>query len=324
MSRKVLDMREHNEPRLFTEFVEKHLAILQEGVDPTPFVGSSSEAQAVREKIRFMAGNDVSLVITGGTGIGKTHIARLIHEESDRRKDRFVRLNLSAFPDTLVESELFGTVKGAFTGATDKKGALEVASKGTLFLDEFTEISGDIQQKLLHVLESDQTFFRLGDTKKEIRTTARVIVATNRDLEDALRTGVLREDLYWRVHQFRIDIPPLKRRRADISELVASVVAQFQFKYTKRVYVTKEAISKLSAHEWRGNVRELTSVVQIACMIANERDQILNESDIHFAPLYSSSGSDSPILTEFFDEALVVNAVRKALAKELRRELLEE
>jgi transcriptional regulator with PAS, ATPase and Fis domain len=206
-------------------------------------------------------------VIRGESGTGKELIARAIHAQSPRRFFPIVAVNCGAIPETLLESELFGHEKGAFTGAQyRRKGKIELAHGGTLFLDEIGDIPAKMQVDLLRVLESHR-FTRLGGTQ-EIESDFRLICATNRDLEELVREGTFREDLYYRIHVFAIDVPPLRERREDIPELVEHFVHKFGRAMGKPPkQLTADADQLLRSYDWPGNVRELENAIERAMVV---------------------------------------------------------
>ncbi len=224
-------------------------------------IGKSHEMREIYRLIRSVAGANVTVLIQGETGTGKELVARAIHYESQRSKNPFIVVNCAALPETLLESELFGHVRGAFTGAmSDRKGRFEVADGGTLFLDEVSEISQAIQVKLLRVLET-KTFERVGDS----RTTGvdvRLICATNRNLKEFVKEGGFREDLYYRINVVGINLPALRQRDEDIPLLVDHFIERFNADTGKQVRaVSQEAMDVLIDYAWPGNVRELENAI---------------------------------------------------------------
>jgi two-component system, NtrC family, response regulator len=212
---------------------------------------------------------DATVLLLGETGTGKELFSRAIHGASPRAVYPFIALNCSAFTKSLLESELFGHKSGAFTGAVkDKKGLLEIANGGTLFLDEIGELHFDLQAKLLRVLETGE-FFKVGDTKAT-KINVRIIAATNRDIENDVKTGVFRTDLFYRLNTFTIDLPPLRDRRQDIPVLAEYFLRIFSLK-TDRIIegMSKSFLEHLKTHDWKGNIRELKNVIERSVIMAN-------------------------------------------------------
>lgn len=216
-----------------------------------------------------LAGSEITVLITGESGTGKELIARFIHRVSKRRERPFVAVNCAAIPDNLLESELFGYEKGAFTGATERKaGKFELASGGTILLDEIGEMPMTLQAKLLRVLQ-EREIDRIGG-KRPVPIDVRVIATTNRDLQKECLEGRFREDLYYRLNVFPIRIPPLRERKGDIPALALHFVKKFSSLSGKRIKgLTDQAIEILRERQWRGNVRELENVIQRATVIAS-------------------------------------------------------
>jgi DNA-binding NtrC family response regulator len=233
----------------------------------SPIIGQSRGMERVMELVGTVAETDASVVIRGESGTGKELIARAIHAASPRRFFPIVAVNCGAIPETLLESELFGHEKGAFTGAHyRRKGKLELANGGTLFLDEIGEIPAKMQVDLLRVLESHR-FTRLGGAQ-EIESDFRLVCATNRDLEALVKEGKFREDLYYRIHVFSIEIPPLRERRDDITVLVEHFVEKFARSMGKpSKTISEEAQELLQAYDWPGNVRELENAIERAMVV---------------------------------------------------------
>jgi len=225
--------------------------------------GSSSPAmKRVFELAAAVARSGSSVLITGETGTGKELLARTIHDMSDRSKRPFVAVNCGALPDTLLESELFGYKKGAFTGADrDKPGRFELAKGGTLFLDEIGEVSPAMQVRLLRVLQ-EQVFEPLGATQS-VSADVRIITATNRNLSDRIKEGLFRQDLFFRIHIISIELPPLRERKEDIPHLIAHFVDRFNIRFNRTVSgVSPEALTFLMEHSWPGNIRELENIIE--------------------------------------------------------------
>jgi DNA-binding NtrC family response regulator len=231
-------------------------------------VAQSAKMQEALALVERVAQTNSTVLIGGETGVGKDLIARAIHEKSRRASFPFIKINSTAIPETLIESELFGYEKGAFTGATSSKpGKFELADKGTLFLDEIGDIPLVTQVKLLRVLQGHE-FERLGGTRT-LRVDVRLIAATNKDLRAALDAGTFREDLYYRLNVVPIDVAPLRERREDIPELVRLFIERFSSDSGKSVTgISPDALRVLANYHWPGNVRELQNIMERACTLA--------------------------------------------------------
>jgi nitrogen regulation protein NR(I) len=225
-------------------------------------VGDSPEMHAIFEVIAKVADTPSTVLITGESGTGKELVAKALHEHSSRKVGPFIKINCAAIPKTLMESELFGYEKGAFTGATSAKpGRFELADGGTLFLDEIGEIPVEMQVKLLRAIQESE-FERVGGIKT-IKVDVRLITATNRDLEKETKEGNFREDLYYRLNVVPLDIPPLRDRADDIPLLVEHIITKFNERLKKRVRgISDEAMRLLRGHSWPGNIRELENVLE--------------------------------------------------------------
>ena len=229
-------------------------------------VGSTPKMRGIYEIILATARSDASVLIEGESGTGKELIAAAFHHQSLRANRTFIRINCAAIPRDLIESELFGYKRGAFTGAgKDKRGLIEAASGGTLLLDEIAEMPVHLQTKLLRVLQ-ERNLRRLGD-EREVEVDFRLIAATNRDATQAMRDGLLREDLYFRISTIKITVPSLRERLDDLPLLAESFLARYAAKYGKDIKrISKETLMVLSRYEWPGNVRELESVIERAVL----------------------------------------------------------
>jgi two-component system response regulator AtoC len=225
-------------------------------------VGTSGEMQSIYEVISKVADTPSTVLITGESGTGKELAAKALHENSSRKNGPFIKINCAAIPKTLMESELFGYEKGAFTGATSSKpGRFELADGGTLFLDEIGEIPVEMQVKLLRAIQESE-FERVGGLKT-IKVDVRLITATNRDLEQEIQRGNFREDLYYRLNVVPLQIPPLRRRKGDIPLLVRHVIKKFNERLKKNVTgIADDALTALESHPWPGNIRELENVLE--------------------------------------------------------------
>ena len=232
-------------------------------------IGNSPALEAVLEQVERVAPTGSTVLIQGETGTGKELIARAIHNISSRCGHAFVKLNCAAIPLDLLESELFGHEKGAFTGAIAQKiGRFELANKGTLFLDEVGDIPASLQPKLLRVLQ-EQEFERLGSTRTH-QADVRLVAATNRDLTDMVSRGQFRSDLYYRLNVFPILLPPLRERREDIPALVTHFVEILGRRMGKQIeHIPPETMFALSSYEWPGNIRELQNLIERAVILSN-------------------------------------------------------
>ena len=239
---------------------------LQEVRGVGPILGTSAPMREVYRLIEQAAPTAAPVLITGETGTGKELVARTIHDLSPRRRQQFVAVNCSAIPETLLESELFGHEKGAFTGAVERRaGYFELANGGTILLDEITEMSPALQAKYLRALQ-DGVVRRLGG-KSEVKVDVRVIAATNRDPVQAIKEGKFREDLYYRLNVLNVTLAPLRQRKGDIALLVEGFIKEFNEKYMKKISgIDDESLRILNAHEWPGNVRELRNTIERAVL----------------------------------------------------------
>ncbi len=248
-------------------------------------VGNSPALESVLEQVERVASTDSTVLIEGETGTGKELIARAIHNISSRCGRSFVKLNCAAIPMDLLESELFGHEKGAFTGAIAQKiGRFELADKGTLFLDEVGDIPSALQPKLLRVLQ-EQQFERLGGTRTH-QVDVRLVAATNRDLTKMVKRSEFRIDLYYRLNVFPVTLPPLRERREDIPVLVAHFVDLYSRRMGKQIHqIPPETLSALSSYQWPGNIRELQNMI--------ERAVILSDRGVLPNPLPKSEAQDA-------------------------------
>jgi two-component system response regulator PilR (NtrC family) len=233
------------------------------------FVGKSRRMLEVFETIRKTADSGSTVMITGESGTGKELVARAVHQESSRRSAAFVSVNCGAIPESLMESELFGHVKGAFTGAVQStEGLFLAADGGTLFLDEITEIAHSVQAKLLRAIQ-EREIRRVGDTR-DVKVDVRLIAASNRDLVKAVADGVLREDLYYRLNVIPVHLPPLRERPEDIPILVAHFIGRIAKDVGKRIAgISPEALAILERYHWPGNIRELENVIERAIVLGS-------------------------------------------------------
>jgi len=276
-------------------------------------VGKSAAIRKVLDQVAIVAPTSSTVLLHGETGTGKELVARAIHNLSPRRGRTFVRLNCAAIPSGLVESELFGHEKGAFTGALmQKRGRFELADQGSLFLDEIGDITMDLQPKLLRALQ-EQEFERLGSTKT-IQVNVRLIAATHRDLEAMIRNNQFREDLFYRLRVFPIEIPPLRERRDDIPLLVHFFVSRLSRRMQKRIRtVPKHAMEALMNADWPGNIRELENFIE-RCVILTQADEL----NVPRAELTKSVGRTIVPASSTFEQAerqAILDALKSASGK---------
>ncbi len=279
--------------RLKDQLYKENLA-LREEIDVTrmfeEIVGSSPALQIVLSQVARVAPTDSTVLITGETGTGKELIARAIHKRSKRSSRAFVSVNCAAIPQDLIASELFGHEKGAFTGATQRRlGRFEAADGGTIFLDEVGELPAETQVALLRVLQ-EREFQRVGGNES-LRTNVRVVTATNRKLEAAIAEGRFREDLFYRLNVFPLEVPPLRERKEDIPLLVQYFVDRYATKAGKRITsIAKRSLELLQSYTWPGNIRELQNVIERSVIVSDSENLSVDESWIGKRP----TAADSP------------------------------
>jgi len=279
-------------------------------------VARSPKMQEVLATVERVAPTHATVLLGGESGVGKDLIARAIHEKSRRAAGPFIKINSTAIPENLLESELFGYEKGAFTGAAaSKPGKFELADKGTLFLDEIGDVPPLTQVKLLRVLQ-EREFERLGGTRT-IKVDVRLIAATNRDLREALEQGTFREDLYYRLNVVPIDIAPLRQRKEDIPDLVNLFISRFAGDSGKPVdSITSEAMQILVNYHWPGNVRELQNIIERACALA--KGTVIAPADIHLdvrpAKATNGTGGFLPegMTLEHWEDEMIRESLRRA------------
>jgi DNA-binding NtrC family response regulator len=279
-------------------------------------IAKSDKMQAVLALVERVAPTNSTVLVGGESGVGKDLVARAIHEHSQRANGPFVKINSTAIPETLLESELFGYEKGAFSGATTSKpGKFEVANNGTLFLDEIGDVPAAIQVKLLRVLQ-DREFERLGGTRT-LKVDVRLVAATNRDLRAALEEGTFREDLYYRLNVVAIDIPPLREHKEDIPALAQFFLEKFARESGKPAHnITPAAMKTLMDFHWPGNVRELQNVIERAITLST--GPTLDVADIHIDTArraHVESGSavlPEGMSMEQWEEELLREAIKRA------------
>jgi two-component system response regulator AtoC len=287
-------------------------------VDHVPLFSGHPRMREIRSIIDSIADTDTTVLLRGESGVGKDLIARAIHAESTRHEEPFVKVNCAAIPQGLLESELFGHEKGAFTGAYRRKpGQFEYANKGTIYLDEIGELSLTLQAKLLHVLQ-DFRFSRIGG-HGIVAVDARVIAATNRDLEDAMKRGEFREDLYYRLNVVEIRVPPLRERREEIPMLAKWFLAKFNAQYGRQKQLQPETLARLREHPWSGNIRELENVIRRLVVLSDGAQAI---EALVARPQTGSVDAVLPMTTESLKDIarrVAREAERKALAAVLER-----
>jgi transcriptional regulator with GAF, ATPase, and Fis domain len=273
-------------------------------------LGSSPSMQEVFRKVQKVATTDISVLVTGETGTGKELIARELHNRSPRAKGPFVSINCGAIPENLLESELFGYVRGAFTGAVgNKQGRFQMANKGTLFLDEIGEMPLQLQVKILRSLQ-DRTVQKVGDTNAD-PIDVRIIAATNRDLEAEIKAGRFREDLYYRLNVVHLHLPPLRDRGDDIVVLVRYMLGRYSPEYGNKVRgFSPSAIAAVKRHRWSGNIRELENRVKKAVVLAEKA--LLGPEDLGLAadelpPILSLADARDKWQRDYINEVLALN-----------------
>jgi len=291
---------------------------VKEFIDRIPLFSGHNRMREIHSIIESIADTDTTVLIRGESGVGKDLIARAVHTASTRRDAPFVKVNCAAIPQELLESELFGHEKGAFTGAHRRKlGHFEYANKGTIYLDEIGELPIALQAKLLHVLQ-DFRFQRVGGHAL-LQVDARVIAATNRDLEEAMKRGEFRQDLYYRLNVVEIRVPPLRERREEIPILANWFLAKFNAQYGRQKRLMPETLAQLCVHPWFGNIRELENAIRRLVVLSDGEQTI----DALVGGRPTSLVNDSrPIINESLREIArrgAREAERKALAEVLDR-----
>jgi len=282
------------------------------GISKIQIVGKSSPMQEVFKMIGLLTTQDVTVLITGESGVGKELVARAIHENSSRKDKPFVAVNCGAMPENLLEAEMFGYEKGAFTGANARKfGKFDVANGGTIFLDEIGELQPLLQVKLLRVLQ-EKTFYRVGGNDP-VQTDARILAATNKVLQDEVDTGRFRSDLFYRLHLVQIQIPPLREHKDDIPLLIDHIIRKFNLEIGRSVRgVTSRALERLEAYPWPGNVRELENQIK--------RAMVLSRENILPAHLFEMEDAGRIASVDQEDEERLSKAVLKYMGRALSRQ----
>lgn len=313
----VLTLRKAAERERLREEVAGLRAQLAAGPAERGLIAESGAMRQALALVARVAEHNTTVLITGESGTGKEVIARAIHRASPRGNKAFVGINCAAIPESLLESELFGHVRGAFTGASvDKTGLFEAASGGTILLDEIGELPLGLQAKLLRVLQESE-IRRVGDQKTR-RVDARVLVATARDLEAEVRAGRFREDLFYRVNVVVIALPPLREREEDIAPLARHFTARLAQRFGRPLSLSDDAIAWLEQQEWPGNVRQLENAIERAAVLTNH--EILSMTDLRSEPLPSSISHDSEEKGEGRGSlrSVVEDAERNAIAEALK------
>jgi len=284
--------------------------------DAGDILSTNPKVLKIKEIAKHVADTDVPVLITGESGVGKEVLARYIHSHSSRHDKPFVKVNCAALPNDLLESELFGYERGAFTGAlNDKPGKFELADKGTLLLDEIGEMTPHLQAKLLHVLQ-DSEYTRLG-AKRTIRVDARVLASTNINLEEHVASGKFREDLYFRLNVIRIDIPPLRERREDIPVLCNYFLCRYRDRYKSSVEeITPSLMDSFLRYEWPGNVRQLENAVK--------RYLILPDMNVNLSELkeQTPSSATAPAAAKPKEDNMSLKDVGTRAAEQAEKELV--
>ena len=288
--------------------LQQRANLLERGLTPpdlgSSFIGESPEFRRLLKLIELVAPSDGTVLITGETGAGKERVAKLIHARSPRRFRPFVVVECATLQENLLESELFGHERGAFTGADrGKPGLFEVANGGTIFLDEIGEVSPATQTKLLRVLDTS-TFRHVGGTA-EIRVDVRILTATNRDVSSMVRQGLFREDLFYRLSTITVEVPPLRARGTDVELLAQQFVATLNERFGSGKRISEEALQLFRSHNWPGNVRELLHAVEAAmvlcegtCILPEHLPATFRNSRVAMVSSFSSKGASLPTLEQ--------------------------
>ena len=283
-------------------------------VEAGDILSTNPKVLRIKEIAKQVADTDVPVLISGESGVGKEVLARFIHNNSSRHDKPFVKVNCAALPDDLLESELFGYERGAFTGAlNDKPGKFELADKGTILLDEIGEMTPHLQAKLLHVLQ-DSEYSRLGG-KRTIRVDARVLASTNVNLEEHVSTGKFREDLYFRLNVIRVDIPPLRERREDIPILCNYFLCKYRDRYKSTVEeIATSLLDSFLRYDWPGNIRQLENAVK--------RYLILPDMNLNLSELKDQQGNAVPTPAKPKEDNMSLKDVASRAAEHAEKELV--
>ena len=299
----------HGSSAMFQESTERRaVSRSEERSAAERIVGDSLAWRDVLKRATQVAATETTVCVNGESGTGKEVVARYVHSLSPRRRGPFIAINCAALPEQLLESELFGFERGAFTGAQQlKPGQIELAAGGVLFLDEITEMTPAAQAKFLRVLQ-EREFMRLGGTRP-VKADVRVVAATNRDLREAVAQGAFRADLYYRVHVFDIHIAPLRHRRDDIAPLAARFLREFADAPGGRaVKLSPDALDVLISYEWPGNVRELRNVLERAAIVSEHG--VIHPGDLSLWPVPPSTGDTTDL--EVLERRAIERVMREA------------
>ena len=297
--------------------LQDHIRYLEDrvgDVDHGRMVGSSPLVEQIMQTVRKVAPSNAAVLIQGETGTGKELIAEAIHANSGRREAAFVKMNCAALPEALLESELFGHEKGAFTGADRQRtGRFELASGGTLFLDEIGNMSQGIQAKILRAIQ-EQEFERVGGTQT-IHVDVRLVAATNGDLADAIRRGAFREDLYYRLNVVNIVMPPLRERKDDIKALAEHFVATYSRELKKKVIgLTPEALRVLNRYNWPGNIRELQNTIERAVLMTET--ELIGPQEVESLGRHSQVAGEDPMPVHLPPQGMDLEQIEKKVLLE--------
>lgn len=304
-------------------FVKNPIVLAQLNDDDpcNAIIGRSDKMQAVFDLVEKVADSDSTILITGETGTGKGLVAKAIHQNSNRKNKPFISINCGAIPENLLESELFGHVRGAFTGATvSKSGKFELAHGGTIFLDEIGDMSQDLQVKVLKVLEEGE-FEQVGGAKT-IKVDVRVIAATHRDLPEEVKNGNFREDLFYRLYVIPIGLPALRDRRSDIPYLASYFIQMYNYRNNKKLDgFSKEVLEVMVHYPWPGNVRELRNVVERLVVLIGSGKISVNDLP---KELKAANGYQATQSLEVTDDGICLNSAVTEFEKDLILQSLEK
>ncbi len=294
---------------------------LKEEYDFHDIIGQSRKMREVFDLVQKVADCDSTILLNGETGTGKGMVARAIHQKSKRRNKPFISINCGAIPENLLESELFGHVRGAFTGATSsKQGKFELADSGTIFLDEIGDMSADLQVKVLKVLEEGE-FEQVGGAKT-IKVDVRIVAATHRDLSEEVQKGNFREDLYYRLYVIPVMLPSLRERRSDIPFLISHFLEQFNQKNNRSVHeISEEVLDMLMSHSWPGNVRELKNMMERLVVLKGSGE--ISARDLP-SEIKSTHKFEPSTAIEISDEGICLNSAVTEFEKALILQSLEK